>query len=182
MVIKNQEMDEIRRSRVWQGRAMTGEWDGSGKWDLKDETWTGNGSWSGGMLFGAWNVKGKWESTGDGVGDWKGDGELNCNVEFLRHLQKYVIITIFILCTLIFALSYFLGSYRWITAIVAAFLMVGLTILAVWITRSTSKGKLWLSGTWKDVGEFRILNINGTWRLGYHTGTLSGKMKDPKPN
>jgi hypothetical protein len=181
-IIDNQEKDEIRQSRVWQGRAMTGEWDGAGKWDLEDKTWTGSGPWNGGMLFGTWKVKGKWESTGEGIGDWKGDGELNCNMEFMKHIQNYVIITIFILCILIFALSYFLGNHGWIAVIVTALLMVGLIVLAVWITRSTTKGKLWLSGTWKDVGDFRILNINGTWRLGYHTGTLSGKIKDPKPS
>jgi hypothetical protein len=181
-MINDREKDEIRRSRVWQGRAMTGEWDGEGRWNHEDKTWVGNGLWSGGMLYGTWNVKGKWESTSDGIGEWNGEGELNCNIEFMKHIQNYVTITIVILCILIFTLSYFLRDHGLNVAIVAALLIAGLITLAIWITQSTSKGKLQLSGTWKDVGEFRILNINGTWRLGYHTGTLSGKIKDPKPN
>jgi hypothetical protein len=55
---------------------MNGPWDGEGRWRLVDKTWTESGPWNGGLIFGTWNVKEKWGSTGDGIGDWKGDGEL----------------------------------------------------------------------------------------------------------
>jgi hypothetical protein len=177
----NLEEDAIRQSRVWSGEMMKGTWDGTGRWHLEDKTWTGNGPWKGGLLLGAWNIKGKWDSEGEGIGNWKGDGELNCNMEFMNHLGNYVIIVIFILTVLISALIYFIGKVGDIATIVIFLLMVVLTILAVWYTRQTGKGKLWLQGTWQDVGDFRILDLSGTWRLGYHTGTLSGKLKDPKP-
>jgi hypothetical protein len=180
--INNQEEEEIRLSRVWKGKAMNGPWDGEGRWRLEDKTWTGSGPWNGGLIFGTWNVKGKWESTSDGIGDWKGDGELNCNVEFMKHIEHFVIIMGIILSILTSALSYLLSNHGLNVAIVTALLMMGLTVVAVWITRSTTKGRLWLSGTWKDVGDFRILDISGTWRLGYHTGIIEGKMKDPKPS
>ena len=177
----NLDDDAIRQSRVWSGKAMKGTWDGEGRWHLEDKTWTGSGPWEGGLLSGVWTIKGKWESEGEGKGDWKGDGELNCNMKFMKHLGNYVIIIIFILTVLISALSYFIGKVGDITTIVIFLLMLALAILAVWYTRQTGKGKLWLQGTWEDVGEFRILTLSGPWKLAYHTGTLKGKLKDRKP-
>lgn len=179
-IIDNQKDEEIRQSRVWAGKAMAGRWDGNGRWHLEDKTWNGNGTWEGGLLHGTWNIKGKWESISNDRGDWNGRGDLVCNMAFLRHIENYIIVLALILNGLVFALGYFhIGN--WLnTAIISLIIMV-LAILSIWITRSTNKGKLWLGGTWEDIGEYRILYIKGRWRLGYHEGTISGKLKDPKP-
>jgi hypothetical protein len=56
------------------------------------------------------------------------------------------------------------------------------TLIGVLIARRrTHKGELILEGKWEDVGEFRILNINGSWKLGYHEGKWIGEMKDLRP-
>ena len=176
----NLEEDAIRQSRVWSGEIMKGTWDGTGRWHLEDKTWTGNGPWEGGLLFGTWNIKGKWDSAGDGIGDWKGEGELNCNMKFMENMEQYVGLLGSFIALLISGLSYFIGKVGDIATIGIFLLFVILTILAIWYTRQTGKGKLLVQGTWKDVGEFRILDLSGTWRLGYHTGTLRGKLKDSK--
>lgn len=182
-MMNNSEDEEIRLTRIWTGKAMKGVWDGKGRWRLDDKTWNGSGPWAdvGGMLHGTWNVRGKWGSTGDGVGDWKGEGELNCNMEFMKCIEHYVIIIGIILSITTSAISYFLSDHGWLAASIIAAFIATLTILAAWLARSTSRGKLWLSGTWEDVGEFRILDMDGEWKLGYHTGVIRGKMKDPKP-
>jgi hypothetical protein len=79
------------------------------------------------------------------------------------------------------ALSYFIGKVGDIATIWIFLLFMILTILAVWYTRQRGKGKLWLQGTWQDVGDFRILDLSGNWKLAYFSGTLEGKLKDPKP-
>ena len=173
--------DAIRKSRVWSGKAMNGTWDGEGRWHLEDKTWTGSGPWEGGMLNGVWKVKGKWEPVGDGIGDWSGEGELSCNMEFMEKMEQYVILLGSFITIVVSALGYFIGKVGDAVTIGLFLLMVLFTILAVWYTRQTGKGKLWLQGTWEDIGEFRILTLSGSWRLGYHTGTLIGKLKDRKP-
>jgi hypothetical protein len=180
-ITKLNQDDEIRRSRRWFSRAMIGSWDGIGIWNLKDKTWHGRGTWEGGHLMGTWDAKGTWESVEDGIGCWKGDGEFVCNMEFMNSIQHYTLILGIILSILAFTLSRFLGGFGLNVTIIIALLIMGLTVLAVWFTRSTSRGKAHLSGTWQDVGESRILDIYGYARLGYHTGTLSGKMIDPLP-
>jgi hypothetical protein len=173
----NQEEDEIRQSRLWAGKAMNGTWDGDGTWYLADKKWSGSGTWKGGMLDGIWDAKGKWDDSGG----WNCDGNLNCNIEFLKYMENYIIIVGSILTLSISTLLHFVSKVGDTTTILIALLIVALTILSVWIKRTTTNGKVWLKGTWKDVGESRILDLRGTWRLGYHTGTLQGKMKDPKP-
>ncbi len=177
----NKEDDEIKQSRKWTGRAMYGTWDGTGIWHLEDKTWNGSGPWEGGKLGGTWNVDGKWTSEGNDYGGWEGKGEMISNIDFLNHMDNYVFIGGCIINVIVSGINYFIGKGGdTATGIVFAVLLV-LTIIGTLITRSTTKGKLKLKGSWKDTGEFRILDINGEWRLGYHTGTLYGKMKDRKP-
>ena len=177
----NLEEDAIRQSRVWSGKALNGTWDGKGRWHLEGKTWTGNGPWEGGMLKGVWNVKGKWDSAGDGIGDWNGEGELNCDTKFMENIEQKVVLVGIFIGIVIAALSYFIGKVGDNATIGIILLMVVLTILVVWKTQQLGKGKLRLQGTWEDVGEFRILDLSGNWKLAYHTGILKGKLKDPKP-
>jgi hypothetical protein len=177
----NQEEDEIQQSRRWNGKAMNGTWDGTGTWHLADKTWSGHGKWQGGLISGTWNAKGKWKPSGNDAGDWNCEGELHCTMDFLKYMEHYIIIVGSILTLVISTLLHFVGNIANSTTILIAALVVALTVLGVWIKRSTTNGKVSLGGTWKDVGEFRILDLDGKWRLGYHTGVLSGKMKDPKP-
>jgi hypothetical protein len=173
--------DKIWQSRIWSGKAMSGRWDGIGKWYLEDKRWIGIGSWAGGLLLGKWNAEGKWEVTGNGKGTMKGEGQLEANIEFLRYFAHLVIIISITIITLISLLGHFMANFEAITIIIIALFIIALTIIVYWYTLVSSRGKLWLNGTWEDIGEFRILDITGQWRIGYHTGTWNGKMKDLKP-
>lgn len=180
--LKDQEDDEIRQSRVWISSIIKGRWDGQGKWNLEDRTWIGHGLWEaeGTLLFGSWNAKGIWEPKGDGFGDWIGDGVFFCNMGFARGAQRAFFIVGGLLLFLYSSYNYFLG-YKGLNAIiVTALIIMGITLLIIWITRSTTKGKARLNGTWQDIGEFRILDIEGYARLGHHYGIIRGKMKNPR--
>jgi hypothetical protein len=172
---------EMRQSRVWSSKAIKGRWDGSGKWDLEDKTWKGSGIWEGGLLIGTWQANGTWSSLGDSSGEWKAEGEFICNMEFMMRAENYVIILGSFISILVSAFSYFIGKFGNSVTIMTFLLMIAFTILAIRYTRSTTRGKARLNGTWRDVGEFRILDINGYAELGNNQGVISGKMSDPIP-
>lgn len=179
----NQEEDEIQQSRVWMSRAMNGKWDGTGRWN-EDKTWSGHGTWQGGLLSGTWNVQGKWEPAGNATGNLKGHGDLISNMSFRKHTTLMFVMNALVAVAtigLVIAVA---------TGLISSWLVIGGGIVAMLLLFlvniviggiETAKGKMWFEGTWKDVGDFRILDFSGKWKLGYHTGVLSGKMKDPKP-
>ncbi len=178
----NQEEDKkIQQSRVWEGRAMNGTWDGNGMWHKDNHQWTGNGTWRGGLISGTWNVKGDWEPIDDGIGEWKGYGRMESNTTFAKFTERLIAVIGFVAVAVIGFISNGLvaGLFGWITIIIV---IIGvLSIVIILRAQSTNKGKLWLKGTWKDDGEFRILDMHGKWKLGIHEGIIRGKMKDPKP-
>jgi hypothetical protein len=172
---------EIQQSRVWTSKAIKGKWDGYGKWNLQDKTWNGIGSWQGGTLMGSWSVKGIWMPLGDDFGDWNGEGEFVCNIEFMNNAENYIIILGSFITLITSALNYYISKVGDAITIMIFLFMVALTIQAIRYTRSTHGGKAWLEGTYRDVGEFRILDIAGKAKLGHHEGVISGKFKDPIP-
>jgi len=181
VITKDNQEDDIFRSRVWWGALMNGIWDGVGKWYLINKTMEGNGIWIAGTLRGTWHVKGKWETKGNGYGDFEGIGELISDIGFMNIIQRDIIFLGSILAVLVSALTYFILNVVDITAFIIFVLIIAITMIAVMFTQSTMRGKLWLIGTWEDVGTYRILNVTGVWKLGYHSGKWVGKMKDPLP-
>jgi hypothetical protein len=162
---------------------MKGIWGGTGSWHLDDKIWIGHGTWGGegGHLNGNWEGKGSWTSTGIDYGDWQGKGTLSSNVSFSPYIGIMVFITgasITAVCSMI---SYFVAQYGDIVSIVIGLIIFTLTLIAYWFTKSTTGGEWSATGTWKDVGEFRILDLDGKLKLGQHDAFLRGKMKDPKP-
>ena len=182
-IIYRQEMDEMQQGRVWQSLAMIGEWDGTGRWN-EDIQWKGLGTWRGGLLSGKWDGKGKWEPIGDGKGIWKGNGDLISNMSFRKYAASIFIMKGLVAVATIGLVSVVAGRLisNWSVigggAVAISLLFLVSIIMGRW---ETAKGEWWAEGTWEDVGESRILDINGTCRLGYHTGIIRGKMKDPKP-
>lgn len=174
----NQVYDEIRQSRVWEGYAMKGTWDGNGIWN-KYGKWSGNGIWKGGMISGTWDGNGEWEELDNGKGKWKFKGNIVCNLPFAKHTAK--VIAIVSLISLIIAATLKLGGVLgWNTTIMVIVVPVLLSIVGIVAVQQTTKGKMLGDGTWKDDGEFRILTMKGEWKLGFHNGIIRGEMKDPK--
>jgi hypothetical protein len=182
-IVNNQEENGIWQARVWQSIAMIGEWDGTGRW-IEDKKWKGLGTWNGGLLSGRWNGNGNWESTADGKGKWNGNGDLISNMSFRKYGKL-----IFILKGLVAIAAAGLVSVVAV-GLISNWSVIGEGAVAISLLflvsimmgrRETAKGDWWAEGTWEDVGEFRVLDIHGTCRLGYHTAIISGKMKDPIP-
>jgi len=78
-------------------------------------------------------------------------------------------------------ISYFVANFGDIVSIGIGLIIFTMTLIVYWFTRSTTEGQWSATGTWEDVGEFRILNLDGKIRLGQHDAVLRGKMKDSKP-
>jgi hypothetical protein len=182
-IIKNQEKDEIQQGRVWQSLTIIGEWEGTGRWN-EDKQWKGLGTWQGGLLSGTWDGKGKWEPIGDGKGTWKGNGDLISNMSFRKYAKLIFVMKGLVAFATIGLVSVVAGGFisNW-SVIGGGAVSISLLFLVSIIMgrRETAKGGWWGDGTWEDVGDFRILDISGTCRLGYHTGIIRGKMKDLKP-
>lgn len=176
------ERGEYWETRIWAGKAMNGIWDGNGTWHTKDKTWSGQGTWSGGVLEGTWDVDGNWESAGDDFGSWNGEGKLKCNQGFMRGMERKILIVGTCINVLISLLFKYVGNVQSTTSIIIIVAILILTGAAIWLTRATTTGKLKLKGTWQDEGDSRILDLSGEWKLGYHDGAISGKVKDRKPS
>lgn len=180
----NQEEDEIQRGGVWGNEIMNGTWDGNGYW-IKDGTWKGTGTWKGGSLFGTWNAKGDWKPVDINIGTWKGDGEIESNIKFAKNTEKSVAVIGLILNIAVIGLilnGSVVDQFGLITAFMIIVITGLLSIVSISMVQKTRKGKLSLEGTWKDVGESRILDVSGKWKLGIYEGIIKGRMKDPKPN
>lgn len=176
----NQKNDEMRHVRVWQSRTMIGTWDGIGRWNDGNQ-WNGLGTWQGGLISGTWNGKGKWEPLDNGKGNWNGNGDLISNMSFRKYSTPIYVMKGFAAVAaigLVFSVTSKLVSNWLFIGEWIAFIFLICTTCYIIGRRETAKGKWWGEGTWEDDGEFRILNITGTGRLGYHKGTIKGKMKD----
>lgn len=177
---------------------MEGEWYGNGIWN-EDKKWEGNGSWNGGYLHGNWDGIGEWVPMDNGKGKWRGNGVLKSSM----WLKKYSELKLFIIKRLIAVIAIELiavaaicfgsnllvinkgsiGIDERLIIIAVIFIIIALLSLVLFVIGGieTDKGKWWAEGTWEDEGEFRILDLRGKWKLGYHTGTLRGRMRDLKP-
>jgi len=185
-MINTDEDDEIWRTRQWFGSLMKGRWDGKGSWHLDDGTWIGRGTWEGGQLFGNWDGKGTWASTGktplgNNYGDWQCDGKIESSVSFPPYVGIMVFITGASVTAAFSMISYFVAQFRDIISISIGLIIFTITLILYWYTRSSNEGVWSATGTWEDIGEFRILDLNGKIKLGHHDAVIQGKMKDPKP-
>jgi hypothetical protein len=170
--------NEIGQNNEWISREMSGLWTGTGRWE-DDQQWKGSGKWGGGLLYGNWNGCGKWELKDDQTGYWTGKGDLICNASFQYHVPFTLIIISFIsiLATVSIVAIYAVQFIREIGLIAMVLLITILTVL-----RKTNKGKWQAKGTWQDIGDFRILKLQGTWKLLHHKGVFSGEINDLKNN
>ncbi|GEM_PF-1433512 len=186
---ENMEQDEheILQERVWQGSSMIGNWTGTGWWN-EGKYWRGLGTWQGGLLAGTWDGMGEWETIGDEKGKWKGNGDLISSMAF----QKYAAFLFLmkglapvIIGAAIIGLAAIIARgliSSWIGVVIGFAAILVLFLVSIVIGKlETTKGEWWGEGTWEDDGEFRILEMNAKWKLGYHEGIFRGKMKDPKP-
>jgi hypothetical protein len=160
---------------------MKGRWDGTGSWHLDDKTWIGHGTWQGELLRGNWDGKGTWTATGNDYGDWQCKGEIESNVSFSPYMGIMVFIAGASITAAFSLISYFVAQFGDIVSIGIGLIIFTLTLILFWYTRSTTEGHWYATGTWEDVGDFRILTLNGKIKLGYHDAVLNGKMKDPRP-
>jgi hypothetical protein len=173
----NIEDKEMQQSNEWASRVMSGLWKGAGRWE-DDEQWKGQGTWDGGLLSGNWDGIGKYESEDNKVGHWTGKGDLICNMSF----QNYTPIVLILLFLAVAAIGLIVAIFmmKFIKEI-GLITILFLTIILIAL-RKTNKGKWQATGTWEDVGDFRILKLQGTWKLGYHKGIFKGEMKDRNPS
>jgi hypothetical protein len=170
------EDNEMQQSNEWASRVMSGLWEGNGRWE-DDEQWKGQGKWNGGLLSGNWDGIGKYESEDNKMGHWTGKGDLICNMSFQNHSPIILILLFSSVVTIGLIIAvYILNFIKEIGIITVLFLAIILIAM-----RKTSKGKWEATGTWEDVGDFRILKLQGTWKLGNHKGNFLGEMKDRKP-
>jgi hypothetical protein len=184
----NDEDYEVWKTREWIGSLMKGRWDGKGSWHLDDGTWVGRGTWKGegGQLFGNWEGKGAWKPTGKTVlgndyGDWQCDGIIESTVSFSPYMGIMVFVTGASVTAAFSMISYFVAQFGDIISISIGLIIFTFTLILFWFTRSSNEGVWSATGTWEDIGEYRILDLNGKIKLGYHDAVLRGKMKDPKP-
>ena len=160
----------------WHGSIMKGEWNGTGIWS-KDGKWRGKGEWLGGMLHGTWVGEGDWKLLDESSGNWNGSGELKSNVAIGNAI---ILIAVIGLIANIgsAALGLIVTKIGWITVIISTVAICALLYMSGSVLGQTTKGNWKGEGIWRDDGEFRILDMNGEWKLGSLKGTLSGKMKD----
>jgi hypothetical protein len=168
--------NEIQQSNEWASRVMSGLWEGTGRWE-DDEQWKGHGTWKGGLLCGNWNGNGKWESEDNQMGHWTGKGDLICNMSF----ENYIPIVLILLFSAVAAIGLIITILINQFAKEIGFITILFLIIILIALRKTNKGKWQAIGTWEEVGDFRILKLQGTWRLGYHKGIFKGEMNDRKP-
>ena len=170
-------INEREQNNEWMSRGISGLWTGNGRWE-ENQKWKGHGTWDGGLLYGNWDGSGKWESKDDQTGYWTGKGDLLCNASFQCHIPYILLIIslISILATVLIALIYAEQFVEEIGIIAIVFLI---TILIIALQK-TNKGKWQAKGTWQDIGDFRILKLQGTWKLSHHKGVFRGEIKDHK--
>jgi hypothetical protein len=170
------EDNKMQQSNEWATRVMSGLWKGTGRWE-DDEQWKGHGTWNGGLLCGNWEGIGKYESKDNKIGHWTGKGDLICNMSFQNYTPIVLILIFLVVATIDLIMVIFMMKFIKEIGIIT---VLFLTILLIAL-RETNKGKWAATGTWKDVGDFRILKLQGTWKLGFHKGNFFGEIKDRKP-
>jgi hypothetical protein len=179
----NIEDHEMHQSNEWASRVMSGLWKGTGRWE-DDEQWKGHGTWNGGLLSGNWNGIGKWESEDNKMGHWTGKGDLICNMSFQNYTPIALILLSLSFVTIGLIISIFIINFIFMMKFIKEIGIITILFLAIILIalRKTNKGKWEATGTWEDVGDFRISKIQGTWKLGYHKGNFFREMKDRKPH
>lgn len=167
-------------SARWSGSIMSGEWKGTGSWE-ENGTWSGQGKWLGGALLnGTWDGKGDWKSSDESGGNWNGSGKLKSNIP-IGNLTILLAVIGLIANIVAAALGLIVSAGGWITTIISIMAISALLYMSGSVLGKTTKGKWKAKGSWRDAGEFRILDISGDWKLGSLEGILSGEMKDLKP-
>ena len=176
-IILNEKME--KECGKWDGDLMGGKWEGSGNWSLADKTWAGGGTWEGEpkILWGYWNGSGTWKDSGN----WQAKGELFSNVKFPPGMEAMVFITAASVTAVFSMLSYFVAQFGDIISVGIGLVTFTIALGVYWFTKSTTDGKWEATGTWEDIGDFRILKLHGKLKLGPHNCTLDGVMKDTKP-
>ena len=166
----------MQQTNEWASHVLGGLWSGTGRWD-DDKQWRGQGRWKGGLLSGNWSGIGEWKAENNQIGNWTGNGELFSSVTF----PKYVPIVLILFLFIVAALGLIIAVFRMQFAKEIMGLIVILSLIIILMSlQKTNKGKWEATGTWEDIGDFRILKIHGKWALGYHKGVLNGEMKDSK--
>jgi len=180
---KGNPKSKVGKSGDWKAGTMGGEWKGIGTW-YEDGKWKGQGRWQGGGLSGIWKGNGKWKSVTKNSGEWEGKGELTSNMSLPSPEGMLLITAIGVLANILnVILGLVINSLGWSTLIISIVALGALLLVAgSYLNNSTCKGSWKATGTWYDKGEFRILILEGPWKLGAIEGTLSGDMEDTKPS
>lgn len=166
----------MQQTNEWASDVLGGLWSGTGRW-YDDKQWKGRGKWTGGLLNGNWDGIGKWEAENNQMGNWTGKGELFSSVTFPKYVPIVLILSLFIIAVLGLIIAVF--SMQFAKEIIGLIVILFLIIILMSLQK-TNKGKWQATGTWEDIGDFRILKIQGEWKLGYYRGVLNGEMKDSK--
>jgi hypothetical protein len=162
----------------WHGDVMEGTWGGDGLWSLADKTWTGGGHWKAeSILYGTWNGNGAWKDSGE----WQAKGDLFSNIKFPPGVEAMIYITSASITAAFSLLSYFVAKFGDVISISIGLVIFAITLIIYWKTQTTTKGQWDAKGKWEDIGDFRILKLDGNLKLGTNKCILSGIMKDTKP-